>query len=225
MAKILLVEDDPDVADALEDLLTDELHTVELVDNGEEALERVRIYEYDLVLLDWGLPGMSGIDVCRQLRTMGRRLPVIMLTARGHVHEKEMGLDTGADDYVTKPFEPREIMARIRAVLRRPENVVATVLKVGTISLDPQSKRVTKGDKDVPLQPREYALLEFFMRNPNQAISMDAILNRVWSSESESSPDTVRVHIKNLRIKLDSEGQESYFRTVHRVGYEFRAPD
>jgi two-component system, OmpR family, manganese sensing response regulator len=224
MAKILLVEDDLRVAEALEDWLTEDSHTVEVVHNGADALDRLRFYQHELIILDWDLPDMSGIEICRQFRATGGQLPVMMLTAKGSGEHHEMGLDSGADEYVTKPFDPRELSARIRALLRRKPQVDAVVLKAGVLELDPRGGRVTRAGKEVHLQKKELALLEFFMRHPGEIFSPDALLDRVWKSESEASHDAVRMQIKSLRSKIDSEGEESYIKTVHRVGYKFQPP-
>jgi DNA-binding response OmpR family regulator len=225
MAKILVVEDEDELAEVICEWLGDEQHTVDRVSDGTEAAERLRFYTYDIVVLDWNLPGLPGIEVCRSFRKQGGAAPVLMLTGKAEIENKEEGLDAGADDYLTKPFHPRELTARIRALLRRPHEVASALLKAADIELDTQKMRVLKGGKEVHLLKREFCLLEFLMRHPNQVFSSEALLERVWSSESDSSPDTVRVHITKLRNKIDTEGAPSLIRTFHRQGYAFEPPE
>jgi DNA-binding response OmpR family regulator len=171
------------------------------------------------------MPGKTGVEICKEYRANGGIGVVIMLTGKTNISDKEEGLDAGADDYLTKPFHPRELSARLRALLRRPRAMKAEVFQAGDIVLEPKSCRVTKGGKEILLLPKEFALLEFLMRNPNEVFSADALLNKVWSKESENSPDTVRVHITKIRSKIDSPDQESLIKTVHRVGYKLHAPE
>lgn len=224
VAKILLVEDDIELSQSIEDWLTDEHHVVDVINSGAEVLNRLRFDQYDLLILDWQLPGMSGIEICKSFRGSGGNTPILMLTGKSEVSEKETGLDAGADDYLTKPFHPRELSARLRALLRRPKDFSQTVLKIGDIELDPASFSVTRDGEQVPLLPREFALLEFFMRHPDQVFSAEALLDRVWSADSEASPDTVRVHITKLRGKIDSPGKPSMIKTLHRLGYKLETP-
>ncbi len=225
MAKILLVEDESDISDMVSAWLSREHHVVEVAGSGEEALDIIRVYPFDVLILDWVLPGISGVDVCRQYRSKGGRSPILMLTAKKDVDEKETGLDAGADDYLTKPFELKELSARIRALLRRPTPFSGNVLKVGPIMLDTTSHEVTRDGELVELLPKEFALLSFFMRHPNQVFSADALLDRVWSSDSEASPETIRTYIKRLRKKIDEKGKPSLVGTVHGVGYKLVAPE
>ena len=226
MAKILLIEDEPDISDLVTQWLKNEHHVVEAVHSGEDALDLLRIYTFDLLILDWMLPGLSGIEVCKSFRDKGGSTPILMLTAKRHVDEKEVGLDAGADDYLTKPFELKELSARIRALLRRPVNFRGTVLKVGPINMDTTTYKVTHDSGDeIQLLPKEFALLEFFMRHPNQVFSAEALLDRVWASESEASPETIRTYIKRLRKKIDEKGKPSMVSTVHGVGYKLVEPE
>jgi len=224
MAKILLVEDEPDFLMLISEWLKNEKHLVEAVENGEDALDRLRFYKYDCVILDWMLPALSGIEVCKMYRSTGGTTPILLLTAKKHVDEKEQGLDAGADDYLTKPFEMKELSARIRALLRRPQAFSGSILHVGNLMLEPNSFRVTRNGEDVALLPKEFALLEFLMRHPNQVFSAEALLDRVWSSDSEASPETIRTYIKRLRKKIDVDGQPSVLSTVHGVGYKLDSP-
>lgn len=224
MAKILVVDDEPDFAILIGEWLRAEHHVVEVVETGEDAIDRLRFYKYDVVILDWVLPRMSGLDVCRAFRGAGGTTPVLMLTAKKHVDEKEAGLDAGADDYLTKPFEMKELSARIRALLRRPQAFSGSVLHVGDLMLEPTTYKVSRNGQDINLLPKEFALLEFLMRHPNQVFSAEALLDRVWSSDSEASPETIRTYIKRLRRKIDVNGQASILATVHGVGYKLEAP-
>lgn len=225
MAKILLVEDEADISDLVTAWLAKDHHVVEVAATGEQALDLLRVYPFDVLILDWMLPGVSGVEVCREYRTRGGTSPILMLTAKSHVNEKEKGLDAGADDYLTKPFELIELSARVRALLRRPVSFAGTVLKVGTIVLDTSTHKVTKNGGEVQLLPKEFALLAFFMRHPNQVFSAEALLDRVWSSDSEASPETIRTYIKRLRKKIDEEDKSSLIGTVHGVGYKLVAAE
>ena len=224
MAKILLVEDDLEMCEVVSDWLTDEHYTVDVVNTGTDAVERLRFDKYDVLIFDWQLPDLTGIEVCKRFRSKGGKTPVLMLTGKSEIVDKETGLDAGADDYLTKPFHPRELSARVRALLRRSGEVKQNVLNCGDIELDPQGFKVTKAGQEVALLPKEFALLEFFLRHPNQVFSPEALLDRVWSAESEASPDTIRVHITKLRGKIDKEGQQSIIKTIHRQGYKLETP-
>lgn len=222
MSKILVVEDDRDLAMALEDRLVREHYSVEVVHDGEEALTRLQCSDYDAVVLDWNLPKTSGIDILRELRKGGRLTPVLLLTARGDVQDKEQGLDSGADDYLTKPFEPREFSARVRSILRRNTQQTSNEVKAGPFVLDPVKFIAAKNGQELRLQPKEFALLELFMRHPNEVFSHDALLTRIWASDSDTSPDTVRVYVGTLRSKIDGDSEPSFIETVFRRGYRFK---
>lgn len=208
MAKILVVEDDPLISQSLVDWLEGEHHTVELAEDGKEAQDLLKFYPYDLVILDWQLPGLSGIEVCRNFRSSGGKIPILMLTSQGNIEHKEMGFDSGADDYLTKPFQLRELAARIRALLRRPFDMVQTI---GTSSnaevvLDPKDFcLVLRGTKRIVLQPKEFAVLEFLMRHPEQFYSTEQLLNQVWKSDSESSVGALRACVKRLRKRIGAD--------------------
>jgi DNA-binding response OmpR family regulator len=220
MAKILIVEDDRALSELIVDWLTSEKYMPEPVYDGTEGLERLQFYKYDVVILDWDLPGISGPKICQQFRDSGGQTPILMLTGKKEIEDKTTGLDAGADDYLTKPFHMKELSARLRALLRRGATEVSrTVLTAGHVSLDPVSRKVLSNGKELSLQPKEYSLLEFLLRHPNQPFSAEAILDRVWSSESDTSPDTVRLQIMRLRNKIEIDGKESMVRTIHRVGY------
>jgi len=219
MAKILLVEDDQDFADMVKDWLSNESHTVEACYDGAAALELIKSYNYDLLVLDRQLPGVSGIQLCQAYRKAGGLSPIIMLTGLGEITDKTDGFDSGADDYLTKPCDLRELSARVRALLRRPAKFDGEVLKVAHLSLNADSRVVQVAGKKVDLLPKEVALLEFFMRHPDRVFNQDAILAHVWTSESEAGPETVRTWIKRLRKKIDVD-DTSIIQTIYGVGYK-----
>lgn len=220
LAKILMVEDEPDLAETIAEWLADEYHLVEVESNGATALERLRSTHYDLVILDIMLPSTDGLTICRTLREEGYATPIIMLTARKSLEAKEKGLDSGADDYLTKPFQLRELSARIRALLRRPRTTPLAILECGHIRLDTRSCIVTVNDAQIHLLPKEFAMLELFMRNLGQVISIDTLLDRVWGTDSSIVPETVRTNIKTLRKKIDPDSSTSYIQTMHGLGYK-----
>lgn len=221
MARILVVEDSPEVANSVKDWLTAENHSVDLATDGQEALYYLKGAEYDVVVLDWELPKLSGIEVCKQYRASGGKSPVIMLTGKRDVDDRITGLDAGCDDYLPKPFQSRELSARIRALLRRPAAMLeGNTLKVGKLMMETDKKRVFLDGKEVYLLPKELQVLEFFMRHPGQVFNAEAIVARVWPADSEATPDVIKVHVSRLRKRLDTKGEESMFRTVHGLGYK-----
>ncbi len=224
MSKILLVEDDAAMSESLEALLRAERYTVDVAIDGLTALEFLRSYEYDLVILDWQLPGMSGIDVCENYRLGGGMAFILMLTGQNTVEQKERGLDTGADDYLTKPFATRELMARIRALLRRPPSVTSEVLRMGTVEIDTRAKEVRVNNSPVKLMPLEFSLLEFLARHPNEVFSCETLLKRVWGADSDVSLDSVYSCMNRLRKKLQPRSSCEMIQTVHAVGYKFVPP-
>lgn len=220
MAKILLVEDDDSLAYLLKMQLEQTRHLVDVARKGIDALSQLRCNSYDLVILDWMLPDLAGVEVARQYRSSGGRVPVLMLTAKGTVEDKATGLNAGADDYLVKPFHPTELDARVNALLRRPPTYAGRTLTVRDVELDTASGTVLKGGAEVELTAKEFSLLELLMRYPNQSFSLEAILDRVWDSDSSASIDTVRTHMKTLRKKLgdNSEG-DGLIRTKRGQGY------
>lgn len=217
MAKILIVEDNEDLANTVRTFLMFEHHTVEHLVDGQEASDHLRTFQYELVILDWSLPNLSGLDILKRFRSLGGTTPVLMLTGHDTVSEKEAGLDSGADDYLTKPFHMKELGARVRALLRRPAAVNSNVLEAGNITIDTAKYRVTVNGEPMTLVPREFQFLEFFMRHPNQVFSPEALLNRVWPSDSDATTEALRTALKRLRKKVDPDG--NLLRTVHGVGY------
>lgn len=219
MSKILVAEDDETVSFALVEALESASHTVEAVESGREAQDRLRLYQYDMAIIDWGLPQVSGPDICKCFRESGGSMPILMLTARSKENEKMEGLDAGADDYLTKPFSLGELLARVRALLRRPGNFVSPALQVRDLVLDSNLCKVFRDKQEIALLPQEYALLEFFMRNKNVVFDVNGILDRVWSSESEASEFAVRQCLMRLRKKIDSPGDDSIIKTIKGIGY------
>ena len=222
MAKILVVEDDTALGQIICDEMRIERHLCEIAASGVQADEKLRDYEFELVILDWDLPGLPGIQVLANLRNRGKTVPVLMLTGKSQLKEKEEGLDAGADDYLTKPFQMRELSARVRALLRRAANQLCSTLCAGDLLLDPSTHCVRRVGQDILLTPKEYALLEYFMRNKNKVLSTEAILNHVWPSEAEASVETLRVWLKRLRSKIDVEGEPSKICTIHGAGYTLK---
>jgi DNA-binding response OmpR family regulator len=221
MAKILIVEDDSDLSDSLKQWLEQDHHVCDVIGSGTEALEMLNYTKYDLLILDVQLPGMSGFDLLRKFRQNKGVAPVIMLTSRAEVESKLEGLDSGADDYLTKPFQPQELSARVRAQLRRQHQDFQSKLTAGDLELDTVAFTLKKEGRPLHLKPKEFAVLEFFMRHPNQVFSSDALLQRIWPSDTDASPEGLRVHIAKIRSNIDIPGQPSYIETVHRVGYKF----
>lgn len=219
MAKIVVVEDDKDLVNLIKGILSVERHTIDSVHDGHEALAIIQMHPYDLVILDWMLPGRTGTEICKDYRARGGAAPILMLTAKSTIDDRAEGLDSGADDYLTKPFHPKEFTARVRALLRRPQAVMAKTMKAADIELDPSQIKVFKANKEIHLLPKEFALLELFLRYPTQVFSSEALLDRVWNTDSSASLDTVRTYIKTLRKKIDTNPKDSLIRTVHGVGY------
>jgi two-component system phosphate regulon response regulator PhoB len=225
-ATILVVEDEPGIQEVLKFNLGQHGHDVVVASDGEDALSLLRGALPDLILLDWMLPGISGIDLARRIRGDSRlkSVPIIMLTARTDERDKVQGLDTGADDYITKPFSPRELMARIKAVLRRraPE-MTEDPVEVGGLKLDPISHRVFGEGKALDLGPTEFRLLHFFMTHPERVYSRSQLLDHVWGDHVFVEERTVDVHIRRLRSVLEGTGHDSLIQTVRGAGYRLSA--
>ncbi len=219
MAKILLVEDDAELAAKLKVWFSDEGYIFETVNTGEDALQMLKNFQFDVVLLDRTLPEMSGIEVCKRFRASGGRTPIIFLTGLGEVADKLEGLDLGADDYVVKPFDVRELSSRIRSVMRRASGLLHNELKCGNLVLHAPSHTMYVDDVPYRLMPTESALLEHFLRHPNRFFGSKDILDAVWPSDSSASSQTVRSWMRNLRQKLESAGKSDLIRTVQGSGY------
>jgi len=219
--RILLVEDDQRIAHFIRKGLTEGSYTVDLAPDGNEALDQVVSTSYDLVILDIMLPGVDGFEVLEQIRGRGLKVPVLMLTARDTTEDKVRGLDSGADDYLTKPFTFAELEARIRALLRRGFTEAAAHLKLGDLSLDPVTHAVKRGGETLELTPKEYAVLEYFMRSPGRVLTRTMIIEHVWQYQFDTDTNLVDVYVNRLRRKLnDPEGRT--LQTVRGFGYTLR---
>ncbi len=224
MTKILIIEDEPNMVSGLRDNFEFEGYEVLAAYDGVEGLERALQETPDLVLLDVMMPKMSGLDVCRQLKAKRPAMPIIMLTARGQEVDKVVGLELGADDYVTKPFSIRELIARTKAVLRRVAHAGGNGDHYGfaDVAVDVKSCRVTRGGKQVEVSAKEFELLKFFMLHPGETLTRDRLLNEVWGYERYPSTRTVDAHIVRLRQKFEPHPEQpQFFLTVHGVGYKF----
>jgi DNA-binding response OmpR family regulator len=223
MARILVIEDNADLADDIKRWLEIEQHKVDAVGDGVRALEYLREYEYDVIVTDWSMPRLSGIDVLKQFRSTGGVSPVLMLTGRRDITDKESGFEAGADDYLTKPFEMRELSLRVTALLRRPAMPPGDLFKSGDVVLERKTRRVTKSGFELKLMPKDFDILELLMTYPTKIFSAESLIERVWS-DGEASPDVVRKHINRIRAQIDTEGVPSLIRTVHGVGYALQPP-
>jgi DNA-binding response OmpR family regulator len=223
MSRILVVEDEEGLSGAIREWLEDDYYVVTLANDGSVALDRLLTESYELVLLDLMLPGLNGIDVCKRFREAGGATPILMLTAKSTLSAKEAGLDSGADDYLTKPFDMRELSARVRALLRRPQTQPRIVLEVNDLKLDRNSRTVTKSGQIVRLQPKEFLLLEVMLERYGEVLSTDELIDHVWGADSDIAPETVRSHLKTLRKKIDDPPEPSVIRTVHGMGYKIEA--
>jgi DNA-binding response OmpR family regulator len=220
MAKILLVDDDTELTETLDEWLTEQGHAIDTAANGGDGLGLLDRFPYDAIVLDWQMPDMTGIQFLTEYRSSGGATPIVILTAKAALEDKETGFGAGADDYLTKPFHPRELSARLKALLRRPPVVARSVLQVGDLTLDMGNCTVHRAGREIHFSKKELALLELMMRNTGQVFSADALIDRLWASEKEASPDTVRVHIKRMREKIDCPGCTPLLHTVHRMGYK-----
>ncbi|KKQ10704.1 MAG: Two component transcriptional regulator, winged helix family [Candidatus Daviesbacteria bacterium GW2011_GWA1_36_8] len=212
-----MVEDEHKIANSIKKGLELESFAVDVSFTGSEGFDLASSEEYDLIILDIMLPGLSGLEICKKLRKENIHTPILMLTARGQVSDKVEGLNSGADDYLTKPFAFEELLARVRALTRRPKGSVGQVLSIENLSLNTLNFEVKRGKKQIMLSSKEYALLEYLLRHPNQVLSKDQIINHVWDYESDVLPNTVEVYIGYLRGKL---GKPEIIKTVRGFGYK-----
>jgi two-component system response regulator MprA len=221
-ARVLVVEDDADIAGVLRRSLAMEGYDVSLAGDGVQALDQAAVFEPDAVILDLGLPSMDGVEVCRRLRLAGD-VPILMLTARDGLDDRVEGLDSGADDYLVKPFDRQELLARLRAVLRRRPPRGSASLVVGDLALNPDRREATRSGRDLDLTGREFELLEHLMRNERLVVSRDALLEQVWGYAPFTESNTVDVFVSNLRRKLEAGGEPRMLHTVRGAGYVLRA--
>ncbi|HEY9660438.1 MAG TPA: response regulator transcription factor, partial [Allocoleopsis sp.] len=206
--KILLVEDDEPTATVLASVLMDDRHMINIATDGQMGLMLAETYDYDLILLDVLIPKLDGITICRKLRSQGLQMPILLLTAQDSQMDKVAGLDAGADDYVVKPFDLAELRARIRALLRRGTTPITSVLTWEHLCLDPNANEVTYNQKPVALTPKEYGILELFLRYPQRVFSRSLIIDRLWSMDNSPAESAVTTHIKDLRQKLKASGMK-----------------
>jgi DNA-binding response OmpR family regulator len=221
--KILLIEDDPDIADFLKVALLSESFVVDVVHDGERGSYVARTNEYDLLILDNILPKKDGFQICQEIRKEGITKPIIMLSVKTETPLKVGLLNMGADDYLTKPFVFEELLARIRALLRRPQAMKPTILRVEDLTLDPVTQRVTKGNREKYLTRKEFTLLEYLMQNKGKVLSRGMILEHVWNRESDPFSNTIEAHVLNVRKKIDT-GRIKLIRTLPGRGYKIEAP-
>jgi two-component system, OmpR family, response regulator len=221
--RILIVEDEVKLAALLRRGLTEEAHAADVAASGEDALWMARSTEYDAIVLDLMLPGVNGIEVCRRLRSDGVWSPILMLTARDGLEDRIGGLDAGADDYLTKPFAFAELLARLRALARRGQPERPPVLAVGDLRLDPATRRVWRGEAEVELSPKEFALLETFMRRPGRVLSRFELLEHAWDYDYENRSNVVDVYVRYLREKIDRPYGRQSLETVRGAGYRLCA--
>jgi DNA-binding response OmpR family regulator len=221
--KILLVEDDERISDAIVEYLSDQHYLVEVAQDGQEAWELIDVFSYDLILLDVMLPKLDGISLCHKLRSHGCQIPILMLTARDTIGDRVKGLDAGADDYLVKPFALQELSARVRALMRRGAASLPPMLQWGDLELDPSTCEVFYKKQPIALSPKEYSLLEFFLRHERQVFSRAQLLDNLWPLEQLPEEATVKAHIRSLRQKLEMCGASGdIIETVYGLGYRLQ---
>lgn len=218
--RVLLIEDDVTIARLLKEGLEDESYAVDVANDGREGYRTAAADDYDVIILDIMLPEMNGYEVCRALRNDGNKTPILMLTARDAERDIVEGLDTGADDYLAKPFSFDVLLARIRALLRRPNEKLEEILQVGDLKLDPSSKKVTRASQEISLTAKEYGVLEYLMRNKGKVLSKEQIISHVWDFDADVLPNNVELFIMFLRRKIDKPFKSKLIHTVSGFGYK-----
>lgn len=221
-AHILVIEDEAKLARFVETELTCEGYRVSVASDGMAGLRAACDQNPDLVLLDWMLPGISGLEICRRLRSTGNRVPVVLMTARDEVADRAAGLDAGADDYVVKPFSIQDLLARIRIYLRQPKRSRDGQLVFMDLILDPVTREVTRGERQVELTAKEYDLLRYLMEHPRQVLTRQQILEHVWGCDFTGDSNIIEVYIRYLRLKIEGQGEKRLIQTVRGVGYVLR---
>ena len=223
--RILVVEDDPKIAGFIKKGLTEEQYAVDVCYDGQDGAFWATANDYDVIILDLMLPKKDGISVCRELRAQGLTTPILMLTAKDTVEDKITGLDVGADDYLTKPFSFGELLARIRALLRRAQHYKTQTLTIADLELDPVSHKVTRAGQGITLTGKEYALLEYFMRNPGRVLTETLIVEHVWDMNYEPGTNVVNVYLHHLRNKIDKDFETKLIHPIRGVGYVMKETD
>ena len=224
MTRILIIEDDEAILRFLRRGLAYEGYIVDTAGDGQAGLSMARDHPPDLVVLDWMLPGLDGLEVCRRLRA-GGPIPILMLTAKDSVHDRVQGLDAGADDYMVKPFDLDELLARIRALLRRVQPNRPKVLRFADLSLDTGTRQAARGERVISLTAKEYELLELFLRHPRQVLTRDMIFDHVWGYDFGGESNIIEVYVRYLRQKLESSSEQRLIHTVRGMGYVLREPE
>jgi len=221
--RLLLVEDDEGIIRFLEKGLREAKYAVDVARDGDDALYKASLNEYDIIILDIMIPGRDGLEVCRELRSQGSKVPVIMLTARDDVRDRVLGLDVGADDYLTKPFQVSELLARLRALMRRGPALKSTVIEIGDLRIDTSAQIVKRYDQPLGLTAREYALIEYLARNAGRVVSRSELIEHVWDERYDSYSNVIDVHINHLRQKIDRESDHPLIHTRRGAGYMLSA--
>jgi len=220
--KILIIEDEHKIANLIKQGLEQERFVIDVAYDGTSGFDLASSEPYDVILLDRLLPGMDGLAICKKLREQGKHTPILMLTAKGQIMDKVEGLNSGADDYLTKPFAFEELLARIKALVRRPKNTLSNTLQVEDLTLNNDTYEIKRGDKQIALSSKEFALLEYLMRHQNRTLTKEQIINHVWSYDANILPNTVEVFIGYLRNKIDRpfKDKKNLINTIRGFGYK-----
>ncbi len=220
--KILIIEDEHKIANSIKKGLEQELYTVDVVYTGSDGYDLASSEDYDLIILDRLLPGIDGLEICKKLRQENIHTPILLLTAKGQINDKVEGLNAGADDYLVKPFAFEELLARIKALIRRPKKSLGSILSIADLSLNTLTYEVKRGKKPIQLTNKEFSLLEYFMRHPDRILTKDQIINHVWNYEANILPNTVEVYVGYLRKKIDLpfKNRPCLIHTIRGFGYK-----
>ena len=223
MAKVLVVEDDHDVADVVRDTLRADNFVVDVAANIQDAKHFLKVSSYDILVLDWELPDGAGVDLCKEIRLAGEPIPILMLTGRSATNDRVHGLDSGADDYLTKPFECSELLTRLRSLMRRLWQKKSESLKCGALEMEIQTRKVFRDGEEVRLLKKEFDVLELMMRSPSERFSTEQLLQKLWGEESDAGTDAVFQCIRRLRRKLDKPERDSFIALDHGYGYRINS--